>query len=144
MSEKKTRTIKTLQFGEISVEDDYIFTFEEGMLGFENLKDFVLITEEETVPFKWLVSVVSPEIGFPLLSPWHLDIEYDPGKEFNLEREVLFVIVTLGGKDKGISANMKAPIVLDTKTQKGKQVILPSDRYSTSYAVKGAESEAKS
>jgi excinuclease ABC subunit A len=41
------------------------------------------------VPFRWLLSLENPNIGFPLLSPWHIDISYSPGKDFDLETEVL-------------------------------------------------------
>ncbi|MFW5663186.1 MAG: flagellar assembly protein FliW, partial [Bacteroidota bacterium] len=81
--DNKIRKIKTLHFGEIDVESQYIFNFPEGLLGFENLREFVLISEEETVPFKWLINLEEPEIGFPLLSPWHIDLTYNPGRLFN-------------------------------------------------------------
>ncbi len=130
----ESRTIKTLHFGEITVESKHIFYFENGLLGFENLKEFVLISEEETVPFKWLISLETPEIGFPLLSPWHINLEYEPGKEFDIETEVMFVVITLGGK-KGMTANMKAPVILNVVDQAGKQIILPMDTYSTNLAI---------
>ena len=130
-----TRTFTTLQFGEISVEPRHIFTFKSGVLGFERLREFVLISEEETVPFKWLISLEETDIGFPLLSPWLIDTTYNPGKSFDLDSQVLFVVITLeDGKGK-MTANMKAPIVLDVTKQTGEQIILPSDRYSTHFVI---------
>lgn len=131
----KTRKIRTLQFGEINVEPVHIFKFKEGLLGFENLYEFVLISDEETVPFKWLISLENPEIGFPLLSPWHLDLTYDPGNNFDLENEVLFVVVTLGNEKGKMTANMKAPVVFNIDEQSGKQIILPTDKYSPNYVI---------
>jgi flagellar assembly factor FliW len=128
------RKISTTQFGELVIESKHIFMFTNGLLGFEELREFVLISEEETVPFKWLICLEKPEIGFPLLSPWHIDLTYDPGSDFDLEKEVLMVVITL--KDRGMmTANMKAPIVLDVHNQSGKQVILPTDRYFTDYVI---------
>ena len=135
------RTISTIQFGEISVESKHIFYFEDGILGFENLREFVLISEEETVPFKWLISLEQPEIGFPLLSPWHIDLSYEPGKGFDLEKEVLFVVITLENENGVMSANLKAPIVLNVENQKGKQTILPKDKYSPNYVLKKRETQ---
>ncbi len=131
----KIRKIKTAQFGELEVEEQYIFRFEEGVLGFENLKEFVLISEEDSDPFKWLISVDEPAVGFPLISPWHIDVEYNPGKKFNLEKQVLFVVITLGDESGAITANMKAPIVLNIENQTGEQVILPKDKYSTTHLI---------
>ena len=81
-----SKIINTTQFGEIEVDEEHIFIFDEGVLGFEDLREFVLIAEEETIPFKWLISVESPEIGFPLLSPWHIDLTYNPTNDFDIEK----------------------------------------------------------
>ena len=48
----ESRKISTVQFGEVTVEKKHIFNFPNGILGFEDLREFVLISEEETVPFK--------------------------------------------------------------------------------------------
>lgn len=133
----KIRRIKTLQFGELEISPDHIFYFDNGMLGFEELKEYVLISEEETVPFKWLISLEQPDIGFPMLSPWHVDLTYDPGKHINLEEEVLLVVITLENEKGMMSANMKAPVVLNVKNQKGRQEILPTDKYSVNHLITG-------
>jgi len=132
---KEKRIIKTLQFGVLEIEPHHIFYFENGILGFEDLHEFVLIADEDTLPFKWLISIENPEIGFPLLSPWHLDLMYDPGPEFDLEKQVLMVIVTLEDENKQMTANMKAPIVCDVENQKGWQTILMNDKYSTNFVI---------
>lgn len=127
--------IKTLHFGELEIESKYIFTFKEGLLGFEDLRDFVLISEEETIPFRWLISIEKPDIGFPLLSPWHVDLTFEPGMKLNLDKEVLMVVITLEDEKGLMTANMKAPILLNVNEQSGKQVILTSDKYSTNYII---------
>ncbi|MGE5479410.1 MAG: flagellar assembly protein FliW [Chloroflexota bacterium] len=129
-NENLGRTITTAQFGEIEIEPRHIFHFPQGLLGFEELCDFVLISEEETLPFKWLISVEQPDIGFPLLSPWLIELDYSPGKSYNLDEQVFFAIVTLGDGAGRMTANLKAPIILNVREQKGEQVILPTDKYS--------------
>jgi flagellar assembly factor FliW len=129
------RKIKTLQFGELDIEQSHIFNFPNGLLGFEDLREFVLISEEETVPFKWLICVEKPEIGFPLLSPWHIDLTYEPGNDFNLQREVILCVITLEDEKGLMTANMKAPVILDVIEQTGKQIILPSDKYIPNYII---------
>lgn len=132
---KEKRIIRTLQFGELEIEPQHIFYFDEGILGFEDLHEFVLIADEDTLPFKWLISIEKPEIGFPLLSPWHLDLTYEPGQDFDLEKQVLMVIITLEDENKQMTANMKAPIVFDVENQKGWQTILMTDKYSTNFVI---------
>lgn len=126
-------TINTLQFGKLEVNSSNIFNFKEGILGFEELRNFVLVNAEETAPFKWLISVESPEIGFPMISPWLIDLSYAPGKHLDLSKEVPMVVITLGDESGKMTANLKAPIILDVDDQTGSQIILPSDKYSTNY-----------
>lgn len=133
--ESKNRFISTFQFGKIEVSDKHIFHFDEGILGFEHLRDFVLISEEQTNPFKWLISMEESTIGFPLLSPWHIDLEYNPKIDINFDNEVVMVVVTLENEKGSMTANMKAPLIFDVQKQKGKQIILPSDKFSPGYVI---------
>jgi flagellar assembly factor FliW len=131
----KSQKIITLHFGEIEVSQEYIFHFPEGILGFEYLRDFVLISEEETVPFKWLVSIEEPHIGFPLLSPWLIDLDYNPGKNFDNDKLVFFCIVTLEDENHQMTINLKAPVILNSDTLNGEQIILTTDKYSTNFVI---------
>jgi flagellar assembly factor FliW len=105
------------------------------MLGFEDLREFVLISDEETVPFRWLISIEKPEIGFPVLSPWYIDLSYNPGRDFNIDREVIFAVITLEDERGHMSANMKAPVILDVMDHTGRQVILPTDKYLPNFII---------
>jgi flagellar assembly factor FliW len=129
------RVINTTQFGELEVSNEHIFNFPDGILGFEDLREFILISEEETIPFKWLISLEKAEIGFPLLSPWHIDLTYDPGRDFDIHKLVFMVVVTLEDEKGLMTANMKAPIIFDVDKQKGEQIILPSEKYSPSHVI---------
>lgn len=132
---RKPRLIQTYQFGEISVEQSYIFTFPEGLFGFEEYREFVLISEESTEPMKWLLSVEDPSIGFPVLNPLLLDISYRVPDSLIHSDTAIFVIITLSNVHGSMSANMKAPLFLNAKTQHGKQIILSSDRYSPEHII---------
>jgi len=137
MADNKIRKITTLHFGELEVEPQYVFIFDNGLLGFENLREFVLISHDETAPFKWLISLEEPNIGFPLLSPWFVDLSYKPGRFYDPDKHALFAIVTLNNSDNSMSVNLKAPISLDVDNQTGEQVILPTDKYSPEFIIKG-------
>lgn len=123
--------IRTLHFGDIEIESDKVFNFPDGILGFESYNSFVLINHDETAPLRWLISIDDPNIGFPLINPWMVDIEYNPGRNVNLEIEAAFVVITLGNKERVMTANMKAPLVLDVNTREGRQIVMSSDKYST-------------
>lgn len=138
-SENQVITINTHQFGEISIDVANIFHFPNGLLGFEDLKQFILINDEQTEPFKWLICVDEPSIGFPILSPFYVDFDYNIGKEIDLEINVLFVVVTLQDENKNISANLKAPIILNLQMMTGEQLLIPFEKYSTSHIISNSE-----
>jgi flagellar assembly factor FliW len=134
------RVVKTRQFGELHVEPHHIFEFAEGLFGFDDLHEFVLIADEQSAPLNWLISLEQPEIGFPVLSPKYIDPAYSPGKEYaNDDRFAFYVIVTLS--QSGMSVNMKAPVILDCSNLTGKQIILSSDRYQPNHPL-GKQSRA--
>jgi flagellar assembly factor FliW len=132
----KNMVIRTPNFGELEVSPELIYRFEHGMLGFENLKDYIIVSDENSEPLKWLINIEHPEIGFPLIDPWLFEEAYKPGRVFDSKRHALFVVVTLGdGGDERISANLKAPVILDVTSQTGEQIILTSDKYSPKYYI---------
>lgn len=131
----ETRKVVTDQFGTLEVEERFIFNFPNGLFGFETLREFVMIHQEETAPFRWLISLEEPSIGFPLLSPWHVDLSYKPSSDIDLDVEVIMVVITLEDENGLMTANMKAPVVFNVGEKSGRQVILPSDKYSTNYVI---------
>lgn len=130
-----TRKIVTDQFGTLEVDEKFIFSFESGLYGFEHLHEFVLIHQEDTAPFRWLISLEEPSIGFPLLSPWHVDLSYKPSSDIDLDTEVIMVVITLEDEDGLMTANMKAPIIFNVSKKSARQIILPSDKYSTNFVI---------
>jgi flagellar assembly factor FliW len=132
MSEKITekKIISSSYFGELEIIPENIFYFESGMLGFEIINNFVLINDDDISPIKWLMSVEEPEIMFPVISPFQIDENYDADKKIDIDKQVLFVVITLDDGKGNITANMKAPVVLDTEEQTGEQMILSSEKYS--------------
>lgn len=134
------RVVKTRQFGELQVEPRHIFEFPEGLFGFDDLREFVLIADEQSAPLNWLISIEQPEIGFPVLDPKHIDSSYSPGRDYvNTDRYAVYVIVTLSHS--GMTVNMKAPVVLDCTDLTGKQTILSSERYQPNHPL-GKQSRA--
>lgn len=128
-------TIHSPDFGDLEIFANNIFYFENGLLGFENLNNFVLITDDDIAPFKWLMSIEEPSIIFPLVSPFLILNDYNAGKEIDLEQNVLFAVVTLNDGKGNISANLKAPIVLNSNDLTGDQRILPTDRYNVNHII---------
>lgn len=119
--------ITTKQFGEIEFEDSNIILFKEGLIGFEQLKKFVLLTEENGM-FYWLTSINEPEIIFPLIPVTLLKEDY-PG----MENYQGFAIVKLNREPTKITANLKAPVYINQDTKSGLQKIVDQEDYQINY-----------
>ena len=68
--------INTVRFGEIEIEKERIFKFKLPIIGFNDLKDFVILDLNQESFFKWLQSVEDPALAFPIVSVFSLDIDY--------------------------------------------------------------------
>ena len=139
LKESSMVNLSTNNFGNLSIEKENIITFEQGLLGFEELKQFAIIDVEECLPFEWLVSVEDPIVAFPILNPTLLFSDYKPSltkddlvlldikKEMDVE---MFCIVTLGETPENVTLNLKGPILINMKNKMGKQIVLTEDYYS--------------
>lgn len=103
-----------------------------GILGFERIKDYVLLANPSEMPFAWLRPADSATIAFIVINPFlvmpgyapdipEVDVEFlglkEPGDA------LLFSIVTLRGPNRA-TLNLKGPIVINSHTHIGKQVII--------------------
>lgn len=129
----------TRLFGEIEIGEEKIVTMEQGIIGFPNLNHFTLIFDsekEEKSGIMWLQSLDDGEVAIPVLVPTELMPEYNPtvNNELleglgSLTPENIYVLVTVTvPKDiHRISVNLKAPIIVNTDTNRGCQLIVEDD-----------------
>lgn len=129
--------IERLGLKNVAVDPQTLFTFPEGIAGFEDCKRFKLFHEEGQAAAPtvfWLQSVDDSEVTFPIVAPESLDIEYQIELSdddcaligLHAPEEVAVVLVVYrdpaaGGK---IAANTRSPVILNLKTRKGMQKIL--------------------
>jgi flagellar assembly factor FliW len=114
------------QFGELEYEEQHVLTFPSGIIGFEQLREFVLLNYEDTEPFRWLVSLQDHSVSFPVLEASRIVPDYTlPDNPAN---EVLF-IACLSGRIEESTVNLKSPILIDHATREGKQVIIENEAY---------------
>lgn len=136
MEKSEKIKIKSNQFGELEINQTNIFNFPNGILGFEDEKRFILINDEKISPFKWLISIDNSNIGFPIISPWLVNLEFDLGDEFNIEDKIPMVVVNSANKAEALTANLKAPIFFDVKNLQGEQIIIENSRFTTEEKIK--------
>lgn len=137
--------LQTRHFGEIEIEKSSILRFEAGIPGFEPLKEYVLIdNDEENSPFKWLQCVNDPQIAFAIANPFGIIKDYnfelpdDAVRELGIEgtEEVaVFSIVVVPEDLTKISMNLKAPLIINSSNKKGAQVVLDTDKYTVRHYI---------
>ena len=64
------RTVYTVRFGEIEVEEDKIVHFENGIPAFEDEHEFLIIPYDEESPYYFMQSLKSPELAFLITTPF--------------------------------------------------------------------------
>lgn len=129
----------TRLFGEIEINESKIITFEDGIIGFPDMKKFTLIFDEEKEgrpSISWLQSMDEPEIAFPVMDPLFVCETYNPSVEEELLKNLgtikednlyVLVTVTVPQNIKELAVNLKAPIVINTDTRKASQIIVEDD-----------------
>src|SRR5580765_4532293 len=112
--------IQTSRFGAVEIKEDDVLDFFEGILGFANLRKFVLLDDPHDEIFAWLQSCELPDIAFPILEPELFIQNYQVAltrhhieaiKLAANERTRFFSIITIPSDPTLMTANMKAPIV---------------------------------
>ena len=83
--------------GEIDIEDEKIIQFVNGLVGFPDMVDFVLIHDEEKGPggIAWLQSMQEPQFAIPVMDPLKIKDTYNP----NVEDELLKPLGEFGTDD---------------------------------------------
>lgn len=134
----------TSRFGEIEVEESETIELPKGLIGFPELKRFVLLDHDKDSPFKWLQSSEDGEIAFVLINPLlfkpNYTVEVTEGEVSDLdlkseEDAVISVIITMPTNPKNMTANLKAPLVFNLKNRTGKQIILNNPDYTTRHNI---------
>lgn len=125
--------IQTSRFGQVMFETDDILKFPEGLLGFSDLRQFVLVDDPTDEIFIWLQSCETPEIAFPVLEPELFASSYkvtltktdtENLKLLPTEKTKYLCIITIPDDATLMSANMKAPIIINLDKKVCRQCVL--------------------
>ncbi|MBP3621388.1 MAG: flagellar assembly protein FliW [Lachnospiraceae bacterium] len=146
---------ETKFFGTIDIEDDKIIHFPMGIIGLENLKNFALIFDserEERSKISWLQSMDDPMMVFPVINPIDIMEDYAPTIEDELIKIIgdpadadilIFVTMSIPADITKMTANLKAPFIINTVDRKAMQVIVENSDYEVKYNVYDAIEKLK-
>lgn len=132
--------INTSRFGDIEVKPEDLITLPHGIIGFTELKRYVLLDHDKDSPFKWLQSMDDGAIAFVLINPLLFKpdymVEVTEAEVIDLELKneddaVISVIITIPSNPQNMTANLKAPLIFNLANRKGKQLVLNNASYTT-------------
>lgn len=129
--------IETKFLGEVDIVEEDIYTFENGLPGFEDLTKFVLIPLDADLPLAILQSTEQAQVGFITAFPFAFKAEYafdlseEDKQALHIETEdevVPYAIVTVQEPFEDSTMNLLAPVVINVAKKYGKQVVLTDNK----------------
>ena len=136
--------IRTATWGEVGVSHDSFLTLPEGLIGFEDQQEYVILDREDCLPFRWLVSFQDPGLAFPLIDPKHVLSGYEvplTAIEQTMlglgagESPLVYCLATVTDEGRQAYANLRAPLVINSRSRMARQVVLLNSHYEIQHPV---------
>ena len=131
-------TVNTLRFGEVSYNDEDLLIFPRGIPAFENNHQWILAGSDDSA-IRWLQNIEDGSLALPVTSPDAVRPDYNakiPDDELKLigtqsfsELAFLIVLSVPDGAPWNMTANLRAPILVNLRTHKAVQVIALNEEY---------------
>ena len=130
------------RLGRLTYEESQVFRMVGGLIGVPDAERFILLESPEVEPLKWLVSVEGPELSLPVIDPRLLISDYQPRLEdehvdrleLTSESDLLPLAITvLTPEPEDSTANLRAPIVINTAKMLAAQIVPAESAYSISH-----------
>ena len=119
-------TIKDMVY---NYSPDDVLTFSEGLIGFPEIRDMVLVGMDGLEPFCWLASPANEAERFVVVEPELFFESYEPFAATNEERMRTLAIVKVSQDWQNTTVNLRAPLRIDATTRRAEQVILSDASY---------------
>lgn len=139
--------INTRIFGVVEIAEDKIITFENGIIGFPELKRFTLIHDEEKgtgAGIRFLQSLDEPAFAMPVMDPLLVKEDYDPEVNDELltsagnlteDNILVLVTVTVPSDLTKMSVNLQGPLVINVEEHKACQIIVDGSDYPVKFPI---------
>ena len=139
MESPQTMTVSTSRFGEVTFAENEVFEFPWGLPGFADQRRFLALSLAEQPSFIWLQSIDDPNLALPAADPWQIFPDYEPhmpayateALELRNPDDFTMLCVVVVTKDAvEMTMNLMAPIILNLKSRRARQVMLENSPYS--------------
>lgn len=137
--------ITTKLFGEIEVDEDKLIKFPQGIVGFPDLTDFLLVHDSESEGgIRWMQSIQEPAFAMPVIDPLIVMPDYNPSIEDDLlsplgevndDNTLVLVTITVPHEIEKMTVNLKAPIIINGENRKASQIITDDEKYIVKFPI---------
>ena len=139
--------IETKFLGQVTIEEKEILQFPNGLPGFEENKEFVILPLEKDSPFAILQSIKQQEIGFVIAIPFVFKKDYsfelmeEDKEELQIKSSedlITYSIVSLKEPFNSSTLNLQAPLLINHKQKVAKQLVLQdANTYPLRFPIEG-------
>jgi len=115
-----------------------------GLLGFEHIKTYSLVTKPDQEPFRWLAVLEGEDLAFLMVPPNFVLPDYAPDLsdedadflEIRNPNDALVLNIVTLKSDGSATVNLKGPVVINRHTMIGKQVVLSQSDYAIKHPIR--------
>jgi len=126
------------------VHNENIFSFPEGILGFEHINDYVFLMNDKVAPFMFMQALNDSDLSFVCIEVFQVCPEYSitlPASAIDAlgiedpKDLAVFALVTVRKDVEETTANLMSPIVVNLSNSKAQQVIIENSQYPVRFKV---------
>jgi len=122
--------VKSSRFGALHASPADVLTFEQGLIGLRECRQWVVLADAQNAALGWLQCVTVPEIALGVVNPRRFVADY----QLRINRQDLTplglaatgdaqIVVIVARHPEGLSLNLRAPLVINVEKRCGRQVI---------------------
>ena len=126
--------ICTTRFGSIRISTTDLIHFPQGLIGFEDCQRWILLGDSGNSAVGWLQSATHNDVAMAVISPRR----FIPDYRFHISQQQLsqielndldraFVLIVVAKTNGSLTANLKAPVIVNLDRRLGCQVVVDDD-----------------
>jgi flagellar assembly factor FliW len=136
--------IDTTRFGTVTIEQEDVMTFADGLIGMEECRQWALLADAQNDALGWMQSLDRPEVALAVVSPRRFVPDYrvrvarrdvEPLRLSSVDEAQVLVI--LNQIDDCLVLNLKAPLVMHAALRTGRQIVAKDD-HAVQHPIQGA------
>jgi flagellar assembly factor FliW len=135
--------ITTTRFGTVTIDEEDVLTFVDGLIGMEECRRWALLADAQNAALGWLQSLDRPEVALAVVCPRRFVADYrarvarrdvEPLGLNDANGAHVLAIVNQAGDS--LALNLKAPLVIHVAARMGRQIVA-KDNHSVQHLLSG-------